>query len=1295
MRLKRLVARGFKSFADRTEFEFDSRLTGIIGPNGCGKSNVVDAIKWVLGDQRAKSLRGTEMTDVIFKGAEGREAMGMAEVTITFEDPEGRVDGRTEIDISRRLTLDKESTYLLNGGDVRLKDVRDVLLDTGLGTGGYSVMEQGRIDAVLSANPEARRAIFEEAAGVSRFKIQKKETLRKLERTDQNLARITDLLEERSRRIRSLRIQAGKARRWQELQAALQDLRAALAVVEGRQLRAENELHDRRLGDLQVELAAAEDGRDQTAEQLVAADEAITTASQALAKVQDELRSCQGELLTHRERAEAHKRRAADLLAELERGRQRAQGITDQRDERALALAVARDEVAQKEDELAELLQAIEAQRGAAQQALAALRALQQEREALRERQLDLLHRRTRARNAAADATAKLGASRAREQRLAERSAVLDGEAQRLAEELATWRGDLVDLGTRERLLGEREVVALGDLEGADAAAGALAEQESVLRREVTELEGRRQALVAMESHMEGFDAGPRHVLQSNPPGLRGRLLDLIEIDVRHGAALEAALGPYVQALVVDTREHAAAIVRDLAERRLGRVLLLVEEAFGEAPPCAAKSSLLEPPAGVSYLTDLVRHVAGQVVEKAEAAAEPVAPARPAASGQESTGSSEEGPDARTARGNSEQLLGWLLRGVVVADFDIADSSRADLCFVTPDGTLVCGPRIEGGGVAEGHSGLVVRRSQIQELGVAAETVQQRLHALQAGREQATGRVDRLKRELKAIGDALSAVRRQAQHAHGQETRLAARDQDVARELGELAHEAAELSHGRCQALGRLGQALFDQFLLSRHEHLAQASEQEFGQRIADAEAHASHQQRGEQELRIRQVQAEQAREGALRSIRMHDEALRDFARALQELDDRQRDADEDRTTAVAEYERLAETAAVLEDRLAELEADKLDASSAVESSRSARAQVQQEVQRWEQRRAQANEALTQTKLHRADVGHRFTRLEERLRDDTGIELCRCLGEVEGVGLEDWRRYPGPMPAPGVVDQLQGPPLPPELIGSWYGLQRLWEQVDFDFDGVRKEVQALQGQKERLGAVNLDAVQELEAEEGQFTSLEQEVADLKEARRSLMETLKKLEAESKALFEQTFHEARKNFQEIFRKLFQGGKADMFLSFDQVGKNEDMLEAGIEIVAQPPGKQLQSINLLSGGERSLTAVAILFALFKVRPSPFCILDEVDAALDETNVERFLRVLRDFTEQTQFCIVTHHKRTMAECQVLYGITMQRRGVSSRIAVSLQEVDSFTEGAVPANKPDPAKKQRIAGEEAVGFG
>jgi chromosome segregation protein len=1258
MRLKRLVARGFKSFADRTEFEFDSRLTGIIGPNGCGKSNVVDAIKWVLGDQRAKSLRGTEMTDVIFKGAEGREAMGMAEVTITFEDPDAKLDGRTEIDISRRLTLDKESSYLLNGQEVRLKDVRDVLLDTGLGTGGYSVMEQGRIDAVLSANPEARRAIFEEAAGVSRFKLQKKEALRKLERTDQNLARVTDLLEERARRIRSLRIQAGKARRFQELQAALRDLRTALAVVDGRVLRAEQVGLAARAAELQVVAAAAEEGRDAAAERVHATDERIAQCARALEQVQDELRQCQGELTTHRERADAQRQRAADLLAELERGRQRSAGLVDQRDERATALAIARDELAQKESDLIELHREIELQRQRAQAALAALRAQMQQRERLREHQLELLHRRTRTRNAGADAVAKIAAARAREQRLGERQHVLTGEAANLEAEVVRWRAELVDLATRERLLAEREAGALRDLDAADADAAALATQESSLRLELSQVEGRRQALLAMESHMEGFDQGPRHVLQQSPAGLRGRLLDLIEIDLQYGQALEAALGPYVQALVVDTREHAAAIVRELAERRLGRVLLLVEEEFSDAPPC--NGHLLALPDGVRHLGDLVRHVASGT--------------------------------------QSERLLGWLLRGVVLANFDIADPSRADLCFVTSDGTLVCGPRMEGGAAAEGHAGLVVRRSQIAALADDVAGVQQRLTALQAGKDRAVGRVDRLKRELKAIGDALAIVRRAAQAGHGQQSRAQSRHDDVARELGELAHEGAELSRARCGALGRLGAALFDQFLLGRFEAAAQAEEQGCSERIAVAETDAQAQQRGEQELRIRQVQAGEAREGLLRSIRMHDEALRDFERALQELADRQQDAEDDRARALGEQERLAELAAALEDRLAELEGHKQERQAAVDAARRERAEAQQALTQQDAARAAASEALTETRLRTADADHRFVRLEDRLREETGIELRRCLGEIAGIGLEDQSLHLGPPAPPGLVEELQGPPLPPAIVQAWYGLQRLWEQSTFDVVEARKEVQVLQSQKERLGAVNLDAVKELEDEEGQFTTLEQEVADLKEARRSLLETLRKLEAESKALFEQTFHEARKNFQEIFRKLFQGGKADMFLSFEQGSKEGDLLEAGIEIVAQPPGKQLQSINLLSGGERSLTAVAILFALFKVRPSPFCILDEVDAALDETNVERFLRVLRDFTANTQFCIVTHHKRTMADCQVLYGITMQRRGVSSRIAVSLQEVDSFQDGvAAPvgtATRTDPAQKQRIAGEEAIGF-
>ncbi len=1253
MRLKRLVARGFKSFADRTEFEFDARLTGIIGPNGCGKSNVVDAIKWVLGDQRAKSLRGTEMTDVIFKGAEGREAMGMAEVTITFEDPNGMLDGRTEIDISRRLTLEKESSYLLNGNEVRLKDVKDVLLDTGLGTAGYSVMEQGRIDAVLSANPDARRAIFEEAAGISRFKLQKKESLRKLERTDQNLARVTDLLEERSRRIRSLRIQAGKARRFHELQAALRDLRAAVAVIEGTQLRALLIEHRQTLTELEVGLATRATARDEAGERVHHGEAAIARCAAALDQVRIELHRCRAELATQQERMQAQQQRSQDLRSEAERGRQRGQTLASQRLDRQGQLEVARDDLTAREQALVDLSKDLERQRQLVGDAQRELRALQQQREAVREQLLALLHERTRARNVAADQQARIAAARSRQDRLSERLGVVGAEATQLETERASWAADLGEVHTRERILNERELRSLEDLRSADAAAGELATQESQLRHQWSQLDGRRQALAAMEAQHEGLDQGPRHVLAQHPDGLRGRLVDLIEVDLAHSTALEAALGHYVQALVVDTRAHAAAIVADLQQRRLGRVLLLVEEEFGSAP---VGPFLLPMPVGAQALFDLVR----------------------------TTGASEA----------SRRLLGWLLRGVVlVSTLADADARRCDLCFVTPDGQLLCGPRLEGGEAAEGHAGLVVRRSQIQELTVAAAAVQQQLEVLSAGKERAVSRVEQLKLELRRIGACLQDARRSAQAAEAQLARAAARSADIERERGELELEAAELRATICGALARLGRALFDQHLLAQREQQRSGGEAELGQLMVNKEAAAQACTRAEQDLRLQQAQTSEAREGLVRTIRMHEGALREIDAALEELADGVEQNEVNAERANGEAVRLAEIVAALQDQIVGHEERQAEAERVHDEARQQHRRAQQELADWEHQRRVAADLLGQKRLQMVEQEHRFTRLEERLREESGVELLRLLGDVIGLGIEYVDDEIGPPAATGAVEVLHGPPLPPAMIALHYGTARLWLEPAFQPVEAKKELQVLQSQKDRLGAVNLDAVAELAAEEGQFGTLEQEVQDLKEARKALMETLRKLEAESKTLFEQTFAEARKNFQEIFRKLFQGGKADMFL-----GQTEDLLEAGIEIVAQPPGKQLQSINLLSGGERSLTAVAILFALFKVRPSPFCILDEVDAALDETNVERFLRVLRDFTTDTQFCIVTHHKRTMADCQALYGITMQRRGISSRIAVSMSEVETFQDGAVvaaaSAGKPDPARKQRIAGEEQVGF-
>ena len=342
-----------------------------------------------------------------------------------------------------------------------------------------------------------------------------------------------------------------------------------------------------------------------------------------------------------------------------------------------------------------------------------------------------------------------------------------------------------------------------------------------------------------------------------------------------------------------------------------------------------------------------------------------------------------------------------------------------------------------------------------------------------------------------------------------------------------------------------------------------------------------------------------------------------------------------------------------------------------------------------------AGQALTDVRLAIGEDEHRFEWLETRLWDDVRVTLRRCLGEVDGFGLVIDVPF-GPMPE--VYDsahaELQGPRLDESLYADELALNRIWESEDFDSDACSKDVKVTQARLERLGSVNLAAVQELEDEQTDLTLTEQEVKDLNESRTSLIEALRRTERESRAMFEDTFTKARENFQTIFRKLFQGGRADMYLD-DQ----EDSLEGGIEVMARPPGKELQSIDLLSGGERSLTALAILFAVFKVKPSPFCILDEVDAALDDTNVERFLRVLQDFVGPTQFCVVTHHKRTMAACNSLYGVTMQRRGVSSRIAVNLAEIDELSVVGLSGDRGGngteaPVSKQRVGGEEVTGL-
>jgi chromosome segregation protein len=708
-------------------------------------------------------------------------------------------------------------------------------------------------------------------------------------------------------------------------------------------------------------------------------------------------------------------------------------------------------------------------------------------------------------------------------------------------------------------------------------------------------------------------------------------------------------------------------MIADLAENGRGRSLLLVEEEFGVELDDRAHPPL---PQGATLLAD-----------RAACA-----------------------PQAR-------RLLNWLLRGVcLVDDLGSADARRPDLAFVTPDGALLCGPRIEGGrsGGTDAQRGLVVRRAQIAALETEAAELQAALDALARDRGGIEGRAAELERQGQALALELESLRKEDQDARAALSRAVGRRHELERSAEALDLEGSELGRQRLTALAALADDLLKIHLIQRREQRATAHEAELAAQLAAVQAEQAQAQQAEQEVRLRQVEAGTDRDGLRRQLRVQEEALDDLQLACQDLMQRAQDARAGAEEARAEAESCRDKAAEFALAAAAIAGERDSAAEQVEATRARLSEARQHGQEVEQQRQVLAEAITARRLQRSELDHRFARLEERLRDDVEIELRRVLGEVSGFGIEThatdgpWSTHgeatdaAGASPDPdaaAAVDVLLGPPLPPAWLEAERSLAPLWTEPGFDFDEAGRESTGLEAQIDRLGSVNLEAVRELEEEEGGIAFLETEVSDLKEARKGLLETLARLEDESKRLFEANFEAARQNFQVIFRKLFQGGRADMFLV-----QGEDSLEAGIEIIAKPPGKELQSINLLSGGERSMTALAILFGVFKVKPSPFCILDEVDAALDDTNVERFLRVLREFVGPTQFCIVTHHKRTMAACQVLYGITMQKRGVSSRIAVSLEEVDSViqpaTEGAAVERALPSATRQRIAGEEAVGF-
>ncbi len=1198
MRLNRLELYGFKSFADRTVLSFERALTGIVGPNGCGKSNVVDAMRWVLGETRPTSMRGGEMVDVIFKGSTSRPAMSVAEVTLVLGNEDGRIEGRgSEIAISRRVYASGEGEYRLDGERVRLKDVRDMLFDTGLGSRGYAVLEQGRIDAVLSANPLDRRAIFEEAAGISRYRSRRKETEVRLARVDQDMLRLDDVLSELGTRLRSLKLQAGKAERyvaahdaWREqrtryvrhrlcaLSGALERVNAELSELDRRAaalrtLRTEQEGDAGACLDEQRELSAAVDR--QSAE---------VAHRSAEARAREERQAHLGQSSASARRSAAEEADRALLLAsQLERREAERERVSAQALEGAEVLARLERQVSTGTAELARAREALSRWKASCEQAGAGL--------------LRLLAERTEADNSVRHLESGLEGQAERgeraEQRLKRSLQSLEeatGLSQQVALRLAAERENLEAWSGRVGSL-ERELEVLAaELEQAER-------ERTALELDQARTKSRIEALRDWEREREGLESGARALLGAlgsagapcSAERLRGVVADHLRTSTRLASALDTALGAEALALVVADARAAERIAAWMSAQRTGPARLRLPSGIAPVPPT-----------GRDWTSELSAEEAATV----------------------------EGAllDELSVEPGFEPLARWLVGDVLVvrdreASLRLVERHPRWRC-VTPSGELVDALGLIAG-QREIAQGPVGRRSSADEL-------ERDLAALDARLAQAAEAVARLAERRARLSAELSAARIELEAARAAESGLAAEERTARARLSDLEvdRDLAERERAHQQGEGA---------------DLARALEQ---QRARQERSAAEH-QAGSVELAEleRERQAAEERLGELQAALAQSQAQTARARAeVEGLEQRARDLERSEGEARSELERSRRIAREQGEsaRSADAEAEQVGADRQVlEASRAVAARELEALRERERAGRQALEGFRE-RVERAT--RELEALSERLSSER-LEAQRVeleAGELRVRALEELGQD---------ERQLLRDFEPEAELAGGAALTALGE-----------EVAELKRRLDSIGPVNTEALDELERERARADFLAAQRGDLNRSKQGLEEALRAINAESLRLFSATFEDVRGHFELLFRQLFGGGKADLTLG------EGDPLEAGIEISARPPGREMLPIGLLSGGQRTLTALALLFAVFRARPSPFCVLDEVDAALDDANVGRFLGLLDSFLSSAQFLVVTHNKGTMAACDALYGITMETKGVSTHVAVEFHEVARF---------------------------
>ncbi|MCB2188516.1 MAG: chromosome segregation protein SMC [Deltaproteobacteria bacterium] len=1183
MRVKRLEINGFKSFADRTSIEFPQGLCAVVGPNGCGKSNVVDAVRWVLGEQSARLLRGHSMEDVIFGGAQARKPGGMAEVSVVFEN-DGTVKASqfadlSEIMVTRRLYRSGDSDYLINRMPCRLKDIQQLLMDTGLGNRAYAIIEQGRVASFIEARPEERRLWLEEAAGITRYKNQKKVSLRKMEGARENLARLNDIVLEVEKQMERLQRQAKKALRHQELTTQVRDLDLTLSCLEfhllSERLAEADAEHQALLAQLEVaqDRAAALELDLETARLSFAqAEEDINLTGRERLEAQGNINRAENELTLLGQQLENQRNLAARLEADLRESKARLGRLTEDLERARAKAAGSRAKAEESQAAAGEAGQALEACR-------AEVARLEREGDGRKHALVDLLSQQSQAKNRLGDLDRREGELQRRQEQFAGRReqlatdlAALEEQAAAAEEELADGRQELDQLTQRvEELREERRQRE---------------EERAVLRREEEEANRQHARLAAETDALAGSLASHdwvggavKKVLDAaakgqTPAPVLGVAGELLKAAPGWEELVETALGPDLQAVVVATAAQARELLAWAAPKKLGRLRVAALEELR----CRGAAT----PAGSTALLDKVSPAPGL------------------------------------------EPLAWLLEGAGACPEEAAAWEAGG---ALAPGQWLAGPegfRLERPGVAQAGKGggsVLARQNELDRRRAARDAAREEWEQTRALSAEAQEEAEYLRQE--------EAEQRSRLEELGQTSRQAEQDLFRARETASLKSRQLEgLDFDSGEALDELDQ------LTAERERLEIAG-RDLAQRVAREEAALSQDQSGLEAARERleevRRQESEARLAVSSLENQAEQAAREATRLARELE------------GVGErVESLAAELTSGSDTLASLEKRRRDAQSRLGS-------LYSEMDRREAAYREAQESLSQIQ---SDLALR----EAELKAARAV-----LKQVEEATTQaNWRKKELTLNR----DNLAGQVAERCRVDLAQDCARHLPAKGFDLEEGRERFNRLKNQLLNLGPVNLEAIAEHEALAERHEFLTSQRADLEASLDDLLKAVRKINRTSRERFLETLEEVNQRLSEIFPVLFGGGGVARL----ELEPNVDPLEAGLHLMVELPGKKVRNLEAFSGGEKALSAMAVLFALFLIRPAPFCILDEVDAPLDEANTGRFLDLLRRLSRESQILTITHNRRTMEIMDMLYGVTMEEKGVSKVLSVSLSQGESL---------------------------